>query len=90
MIRGLIYILAAIFIISVVRMIVGVVMRGFTDMVNAEVRSTPGRPSAPISGELKKDPVCGTFVPAGSSIQKNVKGEVVYFCSAECRDRYAG
>ena len=40
------------------------------------------------AGELQKDPVCGTFVPVASSLKRVVSGHAVYFCSAECRDRY--
>ena len=39
-------------------------------------------------GELKKDPVCGTFVAVSSSIKGTVDGQVVHFCSTTCRDRY--
>jgi YHS domain-containing protein len=37
---------------------------------------------------LKKDPVCGTYVSAASSLREKVAGETVYFCSAECRAKY--
>ena len=39
-------------------------------------------------GELKKDPVCGTYVSTGASIKRSVNGEVLHFCSQECRDKY--
>jgi YHS domain-containing protein len=39
-------------------------------------------------GELKRDPVCGTYVSATTSLSRTVNGDVVYFCSKECRDRY--
>ncbi|MDQ2900999.1 MAG: hypothetical protein M3Y07_14560 [Acidobacteriota bacterium] len=38
--------------------------------------------------ELRKDPVCGTFIPIDSSLHKTVNGEVMYFCSVDCRDRF--
>jgi YHS domain-containing protein len=41
------------------------------------------------AGELRKDPVCGTFVPVSTSLKRVVNGETVYFCSADCRDRFA-
>ena len=52
-------------------------------------RPAPQR-QAPVSlgGELKKDPVCGTYVPITASLTRSVNGQVVYFCSKECRDRY--
>jgi YHS domain-containing protein len=39
-------------------------------------------------GELRKDPVCGTYVSTSGSPSLSVNGETVYFCSTECRDRY--
>lgn len=45
------------------------------------------RNSAPIA-ELKKDPVCGTYVPAATSFTRTVNGSLVHFCSPECRDKY--
>jgi len=40
------------------------------------------------AGELHKDPVCGTFVPGSSKWTRSVDGQTVYFCSADCRDRF--
>jgi YHS domain-containing protein len=37
---------------------------------------------------LHQDPVCGTYVAAGSSLRKICNGKVVHFCSEKCRDRY--
>jgi uncharacterized protein len=39
--------------------------------------------------ELKKDPVCGTYVPAGGGITRDVNGQLFHFCSEACRDKYA-
>jgi len=39
-------------------------------------------------GELKKDPVCGTYVSTAASITQSVNGQVLHFCSKECRDKY--
>lgn len=39
-------------------------------------------------GELKKDPVCGTFVSVDSAVTKKVNGAVLHFCSTSCRDKY--
>jgi YHS domain-containing protein len=46
------------------------------------------RPPAPSGGELIKDPVCGTYVSAGASVTRTVNGQVIYFCSEECRKQY--
>ena len=45
-------------------------------------------PSVPAVGELKKDPVCGTYVLTASSITRTIGGQVVHFCSQECSDKY--
>ena len=46
------------------------------------------QPSVVTGGELKKDPVCGTYVSTGASVTRKVDGQLVHFCSAECRDKY--
>jgi len=45
-------------------------------------------PPVPAGGELKKDPVCGTYVSTAASVTRTVRGEVLHFCSKECRDKY--
>ncbi|MFB3827048.1 MAG: hypothetical protein ACE15B_09770 [Bryobacteraceae bacterium] len=42
----------------------------------------------PAGGELMKDPVCGTYVAAGSSVTCKVDGKTLHFCSISCRDKY--
>jgi YHS domain-containing protein len=69
----------------------GVILKGFADLFHP---SGPAQPNAASSrdlaagGELKKDPVCGTYVSAASSIKKTLGGETYYFCSADCRDKF--
>jgi YHS domain-containing protein len=46
------------------------------------------QPQVPAGGELKKDPVCGTYVSTATGITTKAHGEVVYFCSEECRKKY--
>ena len=48
----------------------------------------PRRGDFPSGGELKRDPVCGTFVPVSGSLHKNVNGITQYFCSQTCLDRF--
>ena len=45
-------------------------------------------PKVPPGGELKKDPVCGTYVSSATSLNQKVAGELVYFCSPECREKF--
>jgi YHS domain-containing protein len=37
---------------------------------------------------LHKDPVCGVYVSADTSVAQTFGEETVYFCSPECRDKY--
>ena len=56
-------------------------------------RPQPGeRPAPPVqpANELKRDPVCGTYVSTAVSVKRTVKGEVVYYCSNQCRDKHSG
>ncbi len=38
--------------------------------------------------EMKKDPVCGTYIPESQAFKLNWKKETVYFCSKKCRDEF--
>lgn len=40
------------------------------------------------SGEMIKDPVCGTYVEKDGNIRVKEGDKVHVFCSYECRDRY--
>jgi YHS domain-containing protein len=40
--------------------------------------------------ELKKDPVCGTYVSPATGVSRSVQGHLIYFCSKECRDKFVG
>jgi YHS domain-containing protein len=92
MIRALAYLIASVLVISVVRSIIGIVLKGFSDLFHPPVppQTAPRAPSVPAGGELKKDPVCGTFISTATAIQKRLGGETYYFCSAECRDKFRG
>ena len=40
------------------------------------------------SGEMVKDPVCGTYVEKDSAITVKNGDQTLYFCSYECRQKY--
>jgi YHS domain-containing protein len=56
------------------------------------------RDTAPTSGSqpeskqgpvpLERDPVCGTYVSPEISFTTEQSGQILHFCSAECRERY--
>ena len=66
------------------------ILRSIFGGVNSQVAAQRGKPAPPVSpgGELKKDPVCGTYVSADTSVTKRIDGRTVHFCSPACRDKY--
>jgi YHS domain-containing protein len=92
MVRALAYLIATVLAISVVRSIIGIVLKGFADLFHpaAPQQKGPRVPVVPAGGELKKDPVCGTFISTATAMHKRVGGETYYFCSTECRDKFKG
>lgn len=90
MLRAVAYLIASVLVISVVRSIIGIVVKGFSDLFHPTTPppAGPRTAAAPAGGELKKDPVCGTFISTATAIQKRVGNETYYFCSNECRDKF--
>lgn len=93
MFRVIVYLLLTVFLITIVRGVIGIITKGIADALRGTSqtpqngRSTPVRP-VPVTGELKRDPVCGTYTAAASSVQQTRGGETFYFCSPECRDKF--
>jgi YHS domain-containing protein len=89
--RWIAELLVIVLIITVLRSVIGVAMKilgnvfGAPQSASAQNRK---RADVPVGGELKKDPVCGTFIAVATSLQKRVGGEMYYFCSADCRDKF--
>jgi YHS domain-containing protein len=95
MFRVIFYLIFAVVLISVLRAILGIIAKGFGELLNpgskqsgqSQPTQAPGK-QVPLTGELKKDPACGTYIAAATSIQEKVGGEIFYFCSKQCRDKY--
>jgi uncharacterized protein len=90
MFRALIYALLAIIVLTAIRMFASIVTKGVGQMFEASSSPAEKPEAPPARGPLKRDPVCGTYIPADNSVHKVVNGEILYFCSPECRDKYAG
>jgi YHS domain-containing protein len=92
MFRAIFYLLLTVVVITVLKSIVGIVLRGVAEAMKpgSTAQGAPSRPSnqVPLTGELKKDPVCGTYIAAATSIHEKVGGQTFHFCSQECRDKY--
>ena len=91
MIRLILEAVIAVLVISMLRSVIGIIAKALFHSPTAGAPSAaPQRPTVPSGGELKKDPVCGTFISTATPIQKKIGAEVYYFCSPECRDRFRG
>ena len=86
MLRNLFRFLVLIVIVALARYVIAWISRAITGPQPGPNASRT--PAAQSTGELKRDPVCGTFVASSSSVKKNVDGEVIHFCSDACRDKY--
>jgi YHS domain-containing protein len=38
--------------------------------------------------EMKKDPVCGTYIPVNQAVKHRINGTVYYFCSNKCKEEF--
>lgn len=38
--------------------------------------------------EMKKDPICGTYIPENQAVKYKSHGETHYFCSEECKEKF--
>jgi len=50
-------------------------------------RNTDKTPAA-IIAEMKRDPVCGTYIPENQAISYKQGHETHYFCSEECLQKF--
>ena len=75
---------------AVIRYLFVAVAGLISKVVNPQAHQSPQNQAArgPMGGELKQDPVCGTFVPAATSVKQTINGELVHFCSVACRDKF--
>lgn len=89
MIRAVLYALISIVAITFVRMVVGIITKGFSDMMREETAGSRGAASSvndvPKTGTLKACAACGTYVVASQALTATIKGEPAYFCSEKCK-----
>jgi|SRR5579871_4849521 len=92
MFRVIFYLIFAVILISLLRGIMGIIARGFGELMgprpSQHQSQAPDSRQVPLTGELKKDPACGTYISAATSLQEKVGSETFYFCSKQCRDKY--
>ena len=98
LLRVLEFLVGFMLVVSVIRGVLGMIMKAYSELSGtsspqpgARAAGSSPRPqpsSPPAGGELKKDPVCGTFISAATAFQKYANGQTHYFCSTECRDKF--
>lgn len=91
MIRLVVILIASLLLISLLRASIGLIMKGFGELISGgsgRAAQPTGAQDVPLKGELKRDPVCGTYVSTASSVKKTLDGQVLHFCSIDCRDKH--
>ncbi len=95
MFRYLFQLIALLLFFAIARSVITWVMRTLVQGFRTTTAQTPPARSSGSSevmtsaGDLYRDPVCGTFVPANTAYARTVNGEKHYFCSANCRDQFS-
>ena len=91
MFRYVFELVSALVVFGLMRSVISAVTRSMGSMGADQ----PGRSSETaetremrVTGELRKDPVCGTFVAMNTPFTRTVEGVTTYFCSKECRDQF--
>ena len=85
MLRYLFWIVIVSWGVAILRRIVGKMLSG-----DGQAKPYVDVPSNAVNQKLVRDPVCGMHVAEGLALPLKQGGEVLYFCSSECRDKYLG
>jgi hypothetical protein len=92
MFRFILFALLAVILISLLRSVIGVVMKGLGEAMGSAQSPPQGSPkgkaSPRLGGDLHRDPVCGTFVAESTPFQRRTAGQVFYYCSDACREKH--
>lgn len=99
LIRVIEFLVGLMVVLTMVRSVVGFIAKMYTGQSDTSPQQSSqqraGNSSRPQSsssstttGELKKDPVCGTFIATATAFQKYAGGQTHYFCSTDCRDKF--
>ena len=70
-------------VLALVLVVVFPLLRGWRPRLPAPPPTTRGN-------ELVKDPVCQTYIVRSRAVQRGEGDRAVFFCSADCAERYAG
>ena len=88
--RFLIWLVILCWAVALLRRAAGWMLRGFLNSLTRRADVPANQQPAITSRRLVRDPVCGVHVAEERAIPLHSGGEVVHFCSVECRDQYVG
>ena len=90
MFRLILWLISAVLLITFLRSVIGVIARGLSFMLNPQRAPRRGASAGtvPLTGEIKRDPVCGTYISTSTSLKHGAGADTVHFCSAACRDKF--
>jgi hypothetical protein len=86
MIRGLVFVVQALFWLLVLRLLLRAIAAAFAASRPARPRQAERR-QVKAAQDLVLDRVCRTYVPVASALPARIAGREEHFCSAACRDR---
>ena len=93
MFRAILELVITILVAMVARAVIGSVVKGFGNAAAAARQAHPPQQQqqteAKPTGELHKDPVCGTYVAESTAFQRRTSGKTFYYCSDACRSKHA-
>jgi YHS domain-containing protein len=72
------------------RRFVGWLLRDAAAATQQSTDATSMAQTAEVARRLVRDPVCGMHIDETLSIPFRVEGELIHFCSTDCRDKFAG
>jgi YHS domain-containing protein len=88
--RFLIWLVVLFWAVAMLRRAVAWMLRGFLSSPTRSQSAPDNQRTVTSSRRLVRDPVCGVHIAEDRAIPLRVRGEVVHFCSAACRDQYTG
>jgi YHS domain-containing protein len=96
--RAVLELVLTIIAIIVARAILTSLMRGVGNAARTSTASpasdqnqarTQSAPESQPTGELHKDPVCGTYVAESTPFHRQIAGKMFYYCSGACKEKHA-
>jgi YHS domain-containing protein len=90
--RALLELFVTIIAAMVAKALIGSIMKGFGNASASAFRQPtnappPAQPQA--TGQLHKDPVCGTYVSEATGFRSQTSGQRFFYCSLACKEKHA-